>query len=533
VRENVIIAYRGANFELGQWPHGYGIWTAGSPEPLPIEWWAPTTDGWSAAWYRFAALEVPGTIVAVSQAGAEPPAAPHSGSASQTAAAAFPQDAAPTGAGPTAAGTTGPASPAGPAPASAGTGSGSVTQPVQPAAPAGSTAPIVGPMLGATHATPAGGPLAGQPWAPVPDAGSRWTTVTASDPQVSDRRYLIGAGLLAVGVVLGIVGLFPAYLTGNSLVSQADNLWPHLIYLAGWAVSAVLIFRPGAAGRRIGALLGLGISVVTLGLFLADLGYPIAEGSSLMGAGLALSLTGWLACAAGSVTVFGRWPSDWPRRAVGAQVAAVSTVIAAAVGAAITFAPSWDSYTLTTSAGTTQTMTAGNAFANPGAVIFGELVVMVAVVAAIVVAALWRPGRWGWALAAGALLPLVAQAVSALVQVSEGTTAAQLGISSSEAEAVGLRITSGLTPWFWVYCLFLLVLAAGCVWLAANREEPALTPVGPGFGGPAAYGMPGPTVMAGTWPGAHAGPAAGAGAGIGDSAAPADRTGPDEPGNGG
>ena len=82
VRENVIIAYRGVNYELGQWPHGYGIWAVSSQEPLPVEWWDPTPDGWSAAWYRFTALEQPGSISQVSQ----PDAGPAGPAAAQTAA---------------------------------------------------------------------------------------------------------------------------------------------------------------------------------------------------------------------------------------------------------------------------------------------------------------------------------------------------------------------------------------------------------------------------------------------------------------
>ena len=62
MRDNVIVAYRGANYELGQWPYGYGIWSSADQEPLPLEWWDATPEGWSAAWYRFAAIEVPGTI---------------------------------------------------------------------------------------------------------------------------------------------------------------------------------------------------------------------------------------------------------------------------------------------------------------------------------------------------------------------------------------------------------------------------------------------------------------------------------------
>ena len=43
----------------------------------------------------------------------------------------------------------------------------------------------------------------------------------------------------------------------------------------------------------------------------------------------------------------------------------------AALGTAVAFAPSWDSYTLRTAAGAMQTVTQGNAFANPALVITG------------------------------------------------------------------------------------------------------------------------------------------------------------------
>ena len=63
--ENVSIAYRGANFAIGQGPHFYGIWHATAPQSAPIEWWPMTPDGWSGAWMRFASIEVPGTIAPV------------------------------------------------------------------------------------------------------------------------------------------------------------------------------------------------------------------------------------------------------------------------------------------------------------------------------------------------------------------------------------------------------------------------------------------------------------------------------------
>jgi hypothetical protein len=80
-----------------------------------------------------------------------------------------------------------------------------------------------------------------------------------------------------------------------------------------------------------------------------------------------------------------------------------------------------------------QTVTAGNIFANPGPVIFGNVAVMVALVAAAAAAALWQPARLGAAVLAGALIPMVAQAISALIQVSQGVSPTQFGISPSRA----------------------------------------------------------------------------------------------------
>ena len=193
--ETESILYRGANFELGHGPGFYGIWPAGSPRPLSIEWWPDTPDGWQGAWARYNALETPGSITMVSQPGQ--------------------------------------------ATGRLGTG-----------------------QLG--------------------------------------TRALLAAGLLAAGIICGIAGLFPNYLAGASLTSSASQLIPHVFYLAGWTASLVLILL-GGSRLKAGVMLSLGLSIVTFGLFFADAGQVIAGGSHLMGAGLALSLIGWVACAAGSV----------------------------------------------------------------------------------------------------------------------------------------------------------------------------------------------------------------------------------------
>lgn len=278
------------------------------------------------------------------------------------------------------------------------------------------------------------------------------------------------AALLGVGVLLGIAGLFPAYLGGSSLARQSSELIPHVIYLAGWTAGAVLILL-GGARLRIGALFSLGLSAVTFGLFLADVGTAIAAGNSAGGAGLVLSVVGWVACAAGSVLAIMLHPAGQPgyhgalARPRGAQIGPFTLLVLAGLGVAAAFAPAWDSFTLRTAAGQTESLTAGNAFSNPGIVIAGNVAVMIALAVAVIAAAFWRPARHGAALLAGAVVPMVAQAVSALVQASQAPSPSQFGISPAQAARVGLTISSGVTPAFWIYCGFLVVLAVSCAWM--------------------------------------------------------------------
>jgi hypothetical protein len=349
VREDATISYRGASYEIGLGQGFYGIWTAEAPRSQPFERWPHTAEGWYGAWSRFAGIEMPGTIVPVSQG---------------------------------------------------------------------------------TALVTSGG-----------------------------RRSVFAAALLAAGVACGIAGLFPGYLGRASLAGEPAELVPHAIYFAAWSASALLILLGGARLRE-GALLGIATSIVTFGLFFADAGTVIAGGAHLMGAGLVLALAGWLACAAGSAVAFWRRPAGPPGRPHGYRMDPVLTLALtlAALGAAVAFAPSWDSYTLRTAAGVAQYSTAGNAFANPAAVIAGDVAVMVALVAVAVAAAWWRSARQGAALLAGAIIPMAAQAISALVQLGEATTPAQ-------AAQAGITISAGVTAAFWIYCAFVLVLVVICAWM--------------------------------------------------------------------
>jgi hypothetical protein len=153
----------------------------------------------------------------------------------------------------------------------------------------------------------------------------------------------------------------------------------------------------------------------------------------------------------------------------------LALLVLAGIGTAAAFAPSWDRYVLAFAAqGTSQTITAGNAFDNPGMVIAGNVAVMVAIVAVATLAALWRPPRQGALLLAGAIVPLAAEAVSALIQAGQPTAPAMFGISSAQASAAGLTISSGLTGIFWVYFVFVVSLLVSCAWLFTEPGHPVM-----------------------------------------------------------
>ena len=319
---------------------------------------------------------------------------------------------------------------------------------------------------------------------------------------------VMAAALLGAGVILGIAGLFPAYIGGASLAQQSDQLIPHAIYLAVWAASAVLILL-GGARLRLGRLLSLGLSAVTFGLFFADAGTAIsAAGNSGGGAGLVLSLIGWVVCAAGTVVAFLGGPGSRFRAAAssgpagalarprGSALGPVVLVVLAGLGVAAAFAPAWDSFTLRTAAGQVQTVTAGNAFSNPGLVIAGDVIVMIVFAAAVIAAALWRPARHGAVLLAGAVIPMAAQAISALVQVGEAHGPAQFGIPAATARQLGITISAGLTPAFWVYFGFLIALVVSCAWMLFIPQPAPVTP-GDGYG----WNGPRPDAPAGQEPG--------------------------------
>jgi hypothetical protein len=76
---------------------------------------------------------------------------------------------------------------------------------------------------------------------------------------------------------------------------------------------------------------------------------------------------------------------------------------------------------------------------------------------------------------------MAAQAISALVQAGGPTSPTQFGISPAQATQIGLTISSGLTPAFWIYCGFLVALVVSCAWMLFTPHQP----LGSGQGVPA------------------------------------------------
>ncbi len=343
-----------------------------------------------------------------------------------------------------------------------------------------------------------GNPPVGSSGSPVSDGSGPAAAPYGTGPAaVRKGGAFVAAALLGVGVILGVAGLFPGYLGSVSLADRTDQVLPHAIYLGGWTLSALLIVL-GGARLRIGALLSLGLSAVTFGLFFSDVGLATSGTGASGGAGLILSAVGWAACTAGAVLAFLLRPAAAGRtgslgRPSGAALGPAVMLILAGLGVAAAFAPAWDSFTLRTAAGQTQSLTLGDAFSGttPGLVITGDVLVMLAVAVTVVVAAFWRPVRHGGVLLAGAAIPMAAQAISALVQASEPASPAQFGISNGQATQLGLTISSGLTPAFWIYCAFLAVLLVSCAWMLFTPQQAfAPEPVPPaGAGG---YGQAAP-----------------------------------------
>jgi len=298
---------------------------------------------------------------------------------------------------------------------------------------------------------------------------------------LSTAGSAFAVALLGLGVICGLVGLFLHYQAGTSLINDPSSLVSHAVYLGVWTIAALLIMLRAGAVARAGALLATGTSVITFGLFLADLG----EGFSVADAGLWISVVGWLACAVGSVVALrASRPArlanpSWPGTR---GVIRAALLIAVAIGAAVTYFPNWDSFLLHAStSGQSEMVGQGYAFASdiPGWVQVGNVAIIVLFVLVVIVAALRRSVAAGAVLLAGAVIPMGVQAVSGMIAATEPTSPTSFGLTTGQAQQVGLTITNGLTPAFWLYSLFMVILLVSCGWMLmapADRLQASAAP---------------------------------------------------------
>jgi hypothetical protein len=153
---------------------------------------------------------------------------------------------------------------------------------------------------------------------------------------------------------------------------------------------------------------------------------------------------------------------------------------AVGIGAAVTYALSWNTLTFATAEGELQTLAQGNISSQGGMDIFGSVLVMAAVIAVPVIAGLWRSTRVGAALLAGLLVPVVAQGISAVIETHDQTAQ----YASSLKSGGDTFISYGLTPSFWLYCLFGVALVVSCAWMlfsppAVGADAVAAPPASP------------------------------------------------------
>ena len=292
--DKAVISHRGEKYEIGRGKRFYGIWVVGAPYEAPVDRWPENRDGWQQAWARFAAIEVPGTITPVAR---ERKGLPLKLGRARRRRAAAPRP-----------------------------------------ADAEARRRVCAPGGGRGRRRRSGEP------------GRRRRAALAAGA----TAVLAGEALLVLGVVLGLAGLFPAYVGGKSLLSQWDQVVPHLCYVIGWALTAALValsvVRPSNAAR-LGALFGLGLSAVTFGLFLADIGEVTAGVLARHRPGREPARLARLHGGRGA-------RARRQRRAVRAcrrgrqrpgrgHAGPLALLVLAAIGTAAAFAPSWDRYVLT------------------------------------------------------------------------------------------------------------------------------------------------------------------------------------------
>jgi hypothetical protein len=281
---------------------------------------------------------------------------------------------------------------------------------------------------------------------------------------ISNGRRALAAGLIGLGVVISIIGLFPDFEVGVSLTQTPYELAFHAIYIAAWIGTAAWILksrtRPGDGG-----LFGLVLGITALTDFVGDIAGITSSGGPGVQSGLIISMIGWLAAVAGAAVCFRFRPTmtapvqsgvvrggSLSGTAVGLRVLLVLAII----GVDALYLPGWFHYSIgRTSYGT------NNGWDYPAAEIAVDAVYMLVLLVIAAVAARWRSSADGLPLLAGAAAATVAQVAVGFVTVAESPYG-----TGSYATDVSFTVP------FWLYVVFAVGLCAALAWaIALSRAE--------------------------------------------------------------
>jgi serine/threonine protein kinase len=279
--------------------------------------------------------------------------------------------------------------------------------------------------------------------APVPAESDTGSAPPAQRFRLGPRR-LTAAGLVVLGAILGLAGLFLPDYGKTALTADSRWLWPHLLYVASWLAVAswMLVAR---VRPRPGALAGIGLGVPAIGLALQEL----AEITSLWptpGSGFTVSLVGLLAGIAGAICALtiadNEVPGDTPGAAAWRRALPPVVALAAIV---------WYSAFPWLHGDPSVFSTLGrSSWEGPGAII-----PMLAFAAIAFASVRIQAARDRVALLAGAAVYLLAIALQDIVTVA------------------ALQFKESLTLFFWLYCVLVAVVVFLCTWLTRSPRNAA------------------------------------------------------------
>ena len=181
----------------------------------------------------------------------------------------------------------------------------------------------------------------------------------------------------------------------------------------------------------------------------------------------------------------GRDESGWPEPALtGKAWTALVAVLALAVAGA--FLPAWDHFVgYSSTTGRSTTFSLGDAFSGPWQVVAGNVISAIALAAVPIAAVQMRNRAAGAAAVAGGLIVLGAQFTAAVVQVGQPVSPSIVGLTQSQADALGLTLGMKLTAWFTLDALAAFALfAVIMVWAFARlvqENSAGVEPTAPDF----------------------------------------------------